>query len=123
MPGLVPISPLAHDDFVTLMSDARLVATDSGGVQEETTVLGVPCLTLRPATDRAVTVTQGTNQVVGLDPSRIACEVGAVLQGRGKRGRIPEGWDGRAGERVAAAVERFLAGDPPARVRNLCAAA
>jgi UDP-N-acetylglucosamine 2-epimerase (non-hydrolysing) len=123
MPGLVPICSLAHDDFVTLMSDARLVATDSGGVQEETTVLGVPCLTLRSCTDRTATVTSGTNQLVGLDPARIACEVGAVLQGRGKRGRIPEGWDGRAGERVAAAVERFLAGDPPARARSLRAAA
>jgi UDP-N-acetylglucosamine 2-epimerase (non-hydrolysing) len=123
MPGLLPISPLGHDDFVTLMSDARLVATDSGGVQEETTVLGVPCLTLRACTERPITVTQGTNLVVGLDPARIACEVGSILQGRGKHGRIPEGWDGRAGERVAAAIERFLAGDPPARARVVPAAA
>ena len=122
MPGLVPIEPLGYDDFVTLMSDARLVATDSGGIQEETTVLGVPCLTLRTGTERPVTVTQGTNLVVGLDPARIAREVTAILEGRSKRGRIPEGWDGRASERVADAIERFLDGDPPARARVAVAA-
>jgi UDP-N-acetylglucosamine 2-epimerase (non-hydrolysing) len=121
--GLLPIEPLGYDDFVTLMSDARLVATDSGGIQEETTVLGVPCLTLRTGTERPVTVTQGTNLVVGLDPARIAREVTAILEGRGKHGRIPEGWDGRAGERVADAIERFLGGYPPAKARALPAAA
>ncbi len=123
MPGLLAIQPLGYDDFVTLMSDARLVATDSGGIQEETTVLGIPCLTLRAGTERPVTVNQGTNLVVGLDPVRIRHEVDSILEGRGKRGRIPEGWDGRAGERIAAAVERFLAGDPPPRARALAAAA
>jgi UDP-N-acetylglucosamine 2-epimerase (non-hydrolysing) len=115
MPGLIPITPLGYDDFVTLLSDARLAATDSGGIQEETTVLGIPCLTLRTGTERPVTVTQGTNLVVGLDAARIGREVDAILAGRGKRGRIPEGWDGKAGERVADAVERFLGGDPPAK--------
>ncbi len=123
MPGLIPNTPLGYDDFVTLMSDARLVSTDSGGIQEETTVLGVPCLTLRTSTERPVTVTQGTNLVVGLDPERIAGEVTSILEGRGKRGRIPEGWDGRAGERVADAIERFLGGDPPAKARVLPRAA
>jgi UDP-N-acetylglucosamine 2-epimerase (non-hydrolysing) len=123
VPGLLPIEPLGYDDFVTLMSDARLVATDSGGIQEETTVLGIPCLTLRTTTERPVTVTQGTNLVVGLDPARIGREVTSILEGRGKRGRIPEGWDGRAGERVAAAIERFLGGSPPAKARALPAAA
>jgi UDP-N-acetylglucosamine 2-epimerase (non-hydrolysing) len=122
-PGLVPIEPLGYDDFITLMSDARLVATDSGGIQEETTVLGIPCLTLRTSTERPVTVTQGTNVVVGLDPERIAREVTGILEGRGKRGRIPEGWDGKAGERVADAIERFLAGDPPARAGGMAVAA
>lgn len=123
VPGLIPIEPLGYDDFVTLMSDARLVATDSGGIQEETTVLGVPCLTLRTGTERPITVTQGTNLVVGLDPERIAREVASILEGRGKRGRIPEGWDGRAGERVADAIERFLGGHPPAKASTLRAAA
>jgi UDP-N-acetylglucosamine 2-epimerase (non-hydrolysing) len=114
-PGMTAIEPLGYDDFVTLMSDARLVATDSGGIQEETTVLGIPCLTLREGTERPVTVTEGTNVVVGLDPGRVAAEVDGILRGRGKRGRIPEGWDGRAGERVADALVAFLAGTPPAK--------
>jgi UDP-N-acetylglucosamine 2-epimerase (non-hydrolysing) len=117
MPGLIAIAPLGYDDFVTLMSDARLVATDSGGIQEETTVLGIPCLTLRTSTERPVTVSEGTNTVVGLDPLLIGREVNAILAGRAKRGRIPEGWDGRAGERIADAIERFLQGSPPAKAR------
>jgi UDP-N-acetylglucosamine 2-epimerase (non-hydrolysing) len=114
-PGLVCSPPLGYDDFVTLMSDARLVVTDSGGIQEETTVLGIPCLTLRTSTERPITVTVGTNVVVGMDAGRIAREVELILAGRSKRGRIPEGWDGRAGERIADAVERFLRGEPPAK--------
>lgn len=110
--GLLPIEPLGYDDFVTLLSDARLVVTDSGGIQEETTVLGVPCLTLRSTTERPVTVSEGTNVVVGMDPDRIAREVDAILSGRAKRGRIPEGWDGRAGERIADALVAFLGGSP-----------
>ncbi len=122
-PGLMAVEPLGYDDFVTLMADARLVATDSGGIQEETTVLGIPCLTLRTGTERPVTVTQGTNVVVGLDAARIEREVAAILGGSGKRGRVPEGWDGRAAERIADAIERFLAGTPPAKARALALAA
>jgi UDP-N-acetylglucosamine 2-epimerase (non-hydrolysing) len=113
--GLHPIAPLGYDDFVTLLSDARLVVTDSGGIQEETTVLGVPCLTLRTSTERPVTVSEGTNVVVGMDPDRIGREVETILDGRAKRGRIPEGWDGHAGERIAEAVALFLRGTPPAK--------
>ncbi|APR79872.1 UDP-N-acetylglucosamine 2-epimerase [Minicystis rosea] len=113
--NLHPITPLGYDDFVTLLSDARLVVTDSGGIQEETTVLGVPCLTLRTSTERPITVSEGTNVVVGMDPHRIAREVDTILAGRAKRGRIPEGWDGRAGERIAESVELFLRGTPPAK--------
>ncbi|MFT3765339.1 MAG: UDP-N-acetylglucosamine 2-epimerase (non-hydrolyzing) [Minicystis sp.] len=113
--NLFPVTPLGYDDFVTLLSDARLVVTDSGGIQEETTVLGVPCLTLRTSTERPITVSEGTNVVVGMDPGRIAREVEAILAGRAKRGRIPEGWDGRAGERIAESVALFLDGTPPAR--------
>jgi len=104
IPGLLPLEPLGYRDFVTLLASARLVATDSGGIQEEATVLGVPCLTLRERTERPITVTQGTNTVVGLDPARIIWELDAILAGRGKRGSVPEGWDGKAGERSADAV-------------------
>lgn len=116
--GLLPIEPLGYDDFVTLMSDARLVATDSGGIQEETTVLGIPCLTLRESTERPITITEGTNTLVGLDVERIDQEVDAILAGRARRGRIPEGWDGKAGERVAESITQFFAGSPPAKVRQ-----
>jgi UDP-N-acetylglucosamine 2-epimerase (non-hydrolysing) len=114
-PGLRPTLPLGYDDFVTLMASAKLCATDSGGIQEETTALGVPCLTMRGGTERPITVTEGTNTVVGLDAARIAREVDAILAGRGKQGRVPEGWDGKTGERIADALERFLAGTPPPR--------
>jgi len=108
-PGLTATEPLGYNDFVTLMASAKLVATDSGGVQEETTALGVPCLTLRQETERPITVTEGTNVVVGHDVGKIVREVEAILEGRGKRGKVPEGWDGRAGERVAGAIEGLLA--------------
>jgi UDP-N-acetylglucosamine 2-epimerase (non-hydrolysing) len=79
---------------------AVLVLTDSGGIQEETTILGVPCLTLRENTERLVTVTQGTNTVVGRDPERIVVEALAILDGKNKAGRVPELWNGRAAERI-----------------------
>jgi len=107
------IEPLGYNDFVTLMAQARLVATDSGGIQEETTALGIPCLTMRQGTERPVTVTIGTNVIVGLDVETIAREVDAILCGRGKIGRMVEGWDGHAAERIADAIERLLAGHPP----------
>jgi UDP-N-acetylglucosamine 2-epimerase (non-hydrolysing) len=111
--GLHVAPPLGYDDFLELMAGARLVATDSGGIQEETTALGIPCLTLRGGTERPITVAEGTNTVVGLDAAYIDQEVTAILEGQGKRGRVPEGWDGRAGERIADALLAFLAGAPP----------
>jgi UDP-N-acetylglucosamine 2-epimerase (non-hydrolysing) len=96
------------------MAASRLVLTDSGGVQEETTHLGIPCLTLRPNTERPVTVTLGTNTVVGEEIERVEPLVEDVLAGRYKKGQPIRGWDGRAAERVAAAlVERYggAAGD------------
>jgi UDP-N-acetylglucosamine 2-epimerase (non-hydrolysing) len=114
-PNLRTIEPLGYDDFITLMSKAKLIATDSGGIQEETTALGVPCLTLRGGTERPITVTEGTNEIVGLDVPKIRDAVDAIMAGRGKKGRIPAGWDGRAGERVVDALVAFLDGKPPAR--------
>jgi UDP-N-acetylglucosamine 2-epimerase (non-hydrolysing) len=96
--------PLTYRDTVTLLAGATLVATDSGGVQEETTALGVPCLTLRENTERPITVEQGTNEVVGLDPERVSDAVRRVLDGSWKKGTIPEGWDGKAAERIVEAI-------------------
>ncbi len=107
-PRLRTTEPLGYLDFVQLMADARLVLTDSGGIQEETTVLGVPCLTLRDTTERPITVSQGTNSVVGTKPSTILAEVRKVLDGGGKRGCVPELWDGRAAERIVAVLAHDL---------------
>ncbi len=100
LPELRVVDPLGYLDFLALQASARLVLTDSGGVQEETTVLGVPCLTLRDTTERPLTVTQGTNTVVGRDPERIVAEARRVLT-QGVTPRRPALWDGRAAERIA----------------------
>lgn len=92
--------PLAYLDFLKLEMKARLIMTDSGGIQEEATILGVPCLTLRETTERPVTVTQGTNVVVGNDENRIVKETLKVLGGKRKRGECPQFWDGGAAERI-----------------------
>jgi UDP-N-acetylglucosamine 2-epimerase (non-hydrolysing) len=105
--GLVLIDPVGYLDFLALTSNARLVITDSGGVQEETTALGIPCLTVRKNTERPVTVEIGTNTLVGTDPSDIVPAASAVLEGRGKKGRVPELWDGHAAERIARILVRF----------------
>ena len=115
MARLRMIEPLGYADFVSLVRGATFAATDSGGIQEETTALGIPCLTMRETTERPVTVTEGTNTIVGTDVVRISREIDAILAGLGKRGRIPYGWDGSARERIADAIERFIAGTPPAK--------
>ena len=103
-PELRLLEPLGYLDFLTLESEASVVITDSGGVQEETTILGVPCLTLRPTTERPVTVLEGTNRVIGADPSCLPREVARALDGPRPGERRPEGWDGKAAPRVAAAL-------------------
>ncbi len=107
--GVLLLEPLGYLEMLGLMEGARVVLTDSGGMQEETTALGVPCLTLRESTERPVTVEQGTNTVVGTEPARILEAVEEVLAGGGKAGRIPELWDGRAAERIAAVLAADLA--------------
>jgi UDP-N-acetylglucosamine 2-epimerase (non-hydrolysing) len=96
-------------EMLGLMSGATLVLTDSGGMQEETTALGVPCLTLRENTERPITIEQGTNTLVGRDRTAMLREVNEILSGRGKRGRVPELWDGHAAERIAAHLAHWLA--------------
>ena len=98
--GVRVVDPLGYLDFIALQADAALVLTDSGGIQEETTVLGVPCLTLRDNTERPITVEEGTNQVVGTDPARIVSAAREALQAE-KEPRRPALWDGNAAERIA----------------------
>jgi UDP-N-acetylglucosamine 2-epimerase (non-hydrolysing) len=93
-------APLPYLDFVQLMANARCVLTDSGGIQEETTALGVPCLTLRENTERPVTVTRGTNRIVGVAPDAIFAAWRDVTEGRWPAGELPELWDGKAAERI-----------------------
>lgn len=94
------IEPQGYLEFLKLMGEAKLVLTDSGGIQEETTILGVPCVTLRDNTERPVTVEMGTNRLTGTDPGRILAAVDDILAGRWKTGSIPPLWDGRAAERM-----------------------
>lgn len=98
--------PLPYTQFMSAVKGAQFVLTDSGGVQEETTVLGVPCLTLRENTERPVTITHGTNQLVSFESARTAAE--KVLASPAKSDVVPELWDGHAGERIAAIVDRWL---------------
>lgn len=101
---IATLAPLGYLEMLGLMQSATLVLTDSGGIQEETTALGVPCLTLRENTERPITVTQGTNTVVGVDPAKILECFDDILSTGGKKGRIPSLWDGRAAERIVDCI-------------------
>jgi len=105
--GLRMVDPLGYLDFIHLEKHARLVLTDSGGIQEETTVLGVPCLTLRENTERPVTLTQGTNVLVGNSTERIVEEATRILRGGGAPRRVPELWDGNASERIVSVLRKI----------------
>lgn len=109
-PQLKLIPPIGYLDFLCLLSKATIVLTDSGGIQEETTALGVPCLTLRENTERPITISEGTNQLIGTNPAKIVGAAKAILAGQGKPGRIPPLWDGHAAERIVEVLLR----KPPA---------
>jgi len=98
------LEPLPYIEFLSLQQRAAVVITDSGGIQEETTYLGVPCLTLRSNTERPVTVSMGTNVLVGQDLGLLNSELARILEGKAKKGSIPPLWDGHAGERIAEAL-------------------
>ncbi len=100
------IEPVGYLHFIRLMRHAKFVLTDSGGIQEETTYMNIPCLTIRPTTERPVTIWEGSNKLINVDD--IMAEVDLILQGKGKTGKIPEYWDGKTAERIAAVLIREL---------------
>jgi len=102
------LEPLPYIEFLSLQRRALVVITDSGGIQEETTYFGVPCLTLRSNTERPVTVSVGTNVLVGQDPRLLVSELARILEGKAKKGSVPPLWDGRASERIAQALQRYV---------------
>jgi len=104
------LPPMGYLEMLGLMKDARVVLTDSGGIQEETTALGTPCITLRNNTERPITVDEGTNTIAGNDPAHILGAYTELMSGGGKAGRVPHYWDGRAAERIAAIVLDWLKG-------------
>ncbi len=116
IPALVELPPLDYLEMLGLMRAAKVVLTDSGGLQEETTALGVPCITLRDNTERPITVEEGTNTLIGLNHARILAVVDDVLRDGGKAGRIPDLWDGNAATRIAAVLQQWLAAADARRV-------
>lgn len=110
-PRLLLLDPLGYLEFLSLLNDARLVLTDSGGIQEETTVLGVPCLTLRENTERPVTIERGTNVLVGNLKDNIVAAAEKVLASDCTHGRIPDLWDGKASERIVAVLSDRIQAD------------
>ncbi len=107
-PNICIVGPQAYMAFLNLWKDAKVVLTDSGGLQEETTALGVPCITIRENTERPVTVDEGSNVLAGTDPARIVTEARKVLVGGGKQGRRPHLWDGKAAERIVQVLAEAL---------------
>ena len=108
IPKIKITGPVGYLDFVALMSKAKLVLTDSGGLQEETTALGIPCITLRENTERPITVTEGTNTIVGCDPTLIKTTALDALKSGGKSGRIPDLWDGKTAKRIADVLIKYI---------------
>jgi UDP-N-acetylglucosamine 2-epimerase (non-hydrolysing) len=113
---LICTGPQPYLESLSLVAEAAVVLTDSGGLQEETSVLGVPCLTLRENTERPVTVTEGTSRLVGNDEEKIESSFGEIVAGRWQQGHPIPLWDGHAGERVAAELARWLGAPAPAEL-------
>ena len=116
-PGLMLLDPLPYLTFLALQQRATVVVTDSGGIQEETTYLGTPCLTVRENTERPITVEIGTNKLVGRNVHRLVAELKAILAGQRKTGTIPPFWDGRTAERIAEIIVHWGSQTAPDRRR------
>lgn len=108
IPNLIISEPIGYLDFMWLQMHAKFILTDSGGIQEESTFFGVPCLTLRENTERPITITEGTNQLVPLDTDSIVRYCNEILDGKVKKGAIPRFWDGNAAERVVKVIGKFF---------------
>ena len=108
IPNLHLAEPMGYLEFLSLMEHAGLIITDSGGIQEETTYLGIPCLTLRENTERPVTVEAGTNELCGLNVPHVVDRANKILEGHVKKGRIPELWDGKTGERITEILAKAM---------------
>ncbi len=106
---------MSYLQFLRLQSEATLVITDSGGVQEETTALGIPCLTVRENTERPITLSEGTNLLVGLNGSRLVEEARKILRGEGKKGHVPKLWDGHASTRIVRTLVDQINSRPAAK--------
>jgi UDP-N-acetylglucosamine 2-epimerase (non-hydrolysing) len=106
--GLHLVEPMGYFDFIGLVRESRVVVTDSGGIQEETTYLGVPCLTMRENSERPSTISLGTNLLIGSDHAKLRAELENISAGRFKKGSVPPLWDGKSAERIVADIETFL---------------
>jgi UDP-N-acetylglucosamine 2-epimerase (non-hydrolysing) len=110
VPGMHYVDPQGYLEFNYLVQHAKGVITDSGGITEETTVMGVPCLTLRDNTERPETVAIGTNELIGTDPAKLGPALARLMAGQWKKGAIPQMWDGKAAVRIVKELERLLGG-------------
>ena len=107
---LLVLDPLPYIDFLAMQTRATVVITDSGGIQEETTYLGIPCLTVRENTERPITISMGTNVLVGRDRKKLSAELSRILEGKAKKGTVPPLWDGKTGERIADVITQGATG-------------
>ena len=106
--NIIITEPLGYFDFIKLEKNSKLILTDSGGVQEESTYFSVPCLTLRENTERPITITEGTNQLVDLNVTSIVTKSLEIIEGKVKQGKIPEYWDGKTAERVVKVLDKWF---------------
>jgi UDP-N-acetylglucosamine 2-epimerase (non-hydrolysing) len=109
--NIIITEPLGYIDFLKLVKESKVVITDSGGIQEETTYLSIPCLTIRSSTERPVTIKEGTNTLIDMDEKKILNEIHKILNNKYKTGKVPDLWDGKASERIVKIISNFLSAE------------